>query len=140
MQLHPESHLDHGLSQVMVDFLLDRFAGRAEFFIETVELPVELGTVPCNLHGPATGSAPVPEAEVRYAPRGTRAYSSRLCDRPAVQTRLVTVIAGPHDGQACILYTAFGGPLSPKEPGDPELKDSERAESERFWAEHALGG
>jgi hypothetical protein len=38
----------------------------------------------------------------------------------------------------CMLYTAFGGPLAPKEPGDPTLKDSEREESEKFWSQHAL--
>lgn len=37
---------------------------------------------------------------------------------------------------ACVLYTAFGGPLAPQEPGDPGCKDVEA--SRRFWSEHAL--
>lgn len=41
-------------------------------------------------------------------------------------------------GSTTILYTAFGGPLAPREPGDPDLPAEERAESEAFWAEHAL--
>jgi hypothetical protein len=39
-----------------------------------------------------------------------------------------------------ILYTAFGGPAAPREPGDPSLDGNEAglAESKAFWAEHAL--
>lgn len=36
----------------------------------------------------------------------------------------------------CVLYTAFGGPATPQEPGDPGCKDV--AGSKAFWAEHAL--
>lgn len=54
------------------------------------------------------------------------------------QVRTVTVIAGPHDGQPCVLFTAFGGPLAPQEPGDPGCKDPDA--SRAFWAEHALSG
>jgi hypothetical protein len=39
---------------------------------------------------------------------------------------------------ACILYTAFGGPLTPKEPGDATLSGEERQESFKFWSQHAL--
>jgi hypothetical protein len=39
---------------------------------------------------------------------------------------------------ACILYTAFGGPLTPKEPGDAALSGEERQESFKFWSQHAL--
>ena len=38
-----------------------------------------------------------------------------------------------------MLFTAFGGPLAPREPGDPDMTDAkEIAESKKFWSEHAL--
>lgn len=161
---HKDSHLDHGLTPAQVEYLLERFAGRDAFFIETIELPPELGTVPCGLYGPTMGDEPVPDADWRscgycgacqfylsgalcsaktnanggaYAYwRGDRKYHSRVVDRPTRPTNKVTVIAGPHDGAPCVLFTAFGGPAAPQEPGDPSCKDVEA--SRAFWAEHAL--
>ena len=138
MKITDDAHLDHNLSPAHLAWLLARFADRATFFIETVELPEALGDLESAIYGPAAGDAPVPEADVTYTPRGDRAYVSRLIDAPTRPSRLITVIAGPHKGDACILYTAFGGPASPKEPGDETLDDAGRAESEAFWAEHAL--
>ena len=168
MIIHKDSHLDHGLTEDQRKFLLDRFADRKAFFIETFTLPRELGTLPCGLYGPTMGDSPIGEDEVEYAPRGTRAWNSRLMrDLPARQQHEVTVIAGPHeetcttcegkliglgvaDGcvgcdhcgstgklkHACILYTAYGGPQAPQEPGDPNCKDPEK--SAAFWREHGL--
>ena len=165
MKKHAESHVDHGLTAEQLQFLLDRFADRDSFFIETLTLPRELGTVPCGLYGPIMGDPPISDAEVTHATRGTRAWTSRIIDLPPRQQHEVTVIAGPHeepcwhcDGSggigewkaripcgtcvggkvkhACILYTAFGGPLAPQEPGDPGCKDPEA--SAVFWREHAL--
>jgi hypothetical protein len=160
---HPDSHVDHGLTDAQLRYLLDRFADRTSFFIETITLPAELGTVPCGLYGPLMGDPIISEDEVMYAARGTRTWTSRLIDLPPRQQHEVTVIAGPHeeadvcprcagklgapgacdlcDGYgklkyACILYTAFGGPLAPQEPGDPGCKDP--SASAAFWREHAL--
>jgi hypothetical protein len=184
---HAASHLDHGLTEAQVDHMMKTFDDKSSFFIATIELPEQLGTVPCGLHGPITGDAPVTEADVTYAKRGTRAWDSRLVDRPAKPSRQVTIIAGPHEEtcqsthvpqhghqlreggcngtgkvecagmhagaawheetcskcngtgkikHACIVYTMFGGPLSPQEPGDPGCKDVEA--SKQFWSEHAL--
>lgn len=138
MQKHKDTHLDHGLLPQVVDYLMTRFADRAGFFIETIELPPDLGTVPCGLYGPAMGDAPVPSAEVVMRARPPREYTSRLVAMAPRPTRKVTVIAGPHDGLPCVLYTAFGGPLTPKEPNDPTLADDKREESIAFWSEHAL--
>ncbi len=118
MKRHAESHLDHALTDAQVAYIFERFAGRDAFFIETIELPVELGTAPCFLYGPIMGDLPVPESEVHYVTRGNRAYKTRSVHRDARPTRKVTVIAGPHESELCILYTAFGGPLAPQEPGD----------------------
>ena len=164
---HQDSHVDHGLTEAQLRYLLDRFADREAFFLETIELPADLGTVPCSLYGPTMGDPPVSDAEVTRAPRGVRTWSSRLVERAARPTRLCTVIAGPHEEtcsfcrgsgrvpdsgrfalpcfkgceggkirHACVLYTAFGGPASPQEPGDPDCKDP--AASAAFWREHAL--
>lgn len=135
---HADSHLDHGLTQAQIDFLFSHFADRDGFFIATVELPEELGTVPCGLYGPVMGDAPVSESEVFYAMRGTRMYMSRMCQstRSIRQVRTVSVIAGPHDGHSCVLYTAFGGPVAPQELNDPGCKDL--IKSQVFWSEHAL--
>lgn len=133
---HKDSHLDHLLTPAQVEFLLERFKDRDGSFAETIEFPPELGTVPCSLHGPIMGDDPIPDEEVFRIPRGVRTWSSRLTSRRPRPVRQVTVIAGPHDGHACVLYTAFGGPLAPQEPGDPTCKDV--AASSEFWAAHAL--
>lgn len=137
MKIIPESHLDHGLSEAHVDFLLERFGDREAFFIESVELPESLAPLSCGLHGPAMGDEPVTEA--RMAPRGDREYPSRLVDRAPRPTRTLTVIGGLHEGE-CVLFTAFGGPSTPREPADPTLPEEQRAEAEAFWADHALSG
>ena len=134
----PESHLDHGLTESQIEFIKATFEDRDGFFIESVELPESLGTVPCGLHGPAMGDEEVPESEVSYAKRGDREHPSRLCQRPMRPTRTMTVIAGPHGDESCVLFTAFGGPLAPKEPNDTEHGSDERKQSEDFWSKHAL--
>jgi len=136
MIIHAASHVDHALTPAQIAYVLARYEGRAEFLRETIELPDDLGTVPCGLYGPLMGDAPVTDADVTLAPRGGRAYPSRLVARPTRPTRLLSVIAGPHEGHACVLYTAFGGPLAPQEPGDPTCRDVPT--STAFWSGHAL--
>ena len=139
MKILSVSHLDHGLSEAQVQFIRERFADRCAFFIETIELPEELGTVPCGLYGPVMGDEPVPEDEVSYARRGSREWTSRMCDRPLRPARQVSVIAGPHEDHECVLYTAFGGPVAPREPADPACaEDDQLAASREFWSQHAL--
>lgn len=37
------------------------------------------------------------------------------------------------------IFTAYGGPCAPREPGDATLSsDEEKKESADFWAQHAL--
>lgn len=134
LQTVEASHLDHGLSFGQSEWVLKQCGGRDGFFIEQLELPPDLGTVPCALVGPTVGDHPVPEHRVVYQTRGDRAWSSRMVRRALRPTRTVTVIAGPHGDNPCVLYTMFGGPLAPREVGDPEAG----ADSAQFWAEHAL--
>jgi len=138
MDITAASHLDHNLSPAHVAFIRERFGDRTAFFLETVELPEGLPAVPCNLHGPATGSDPVLEAEVFYEVRGARKGPSRMCARPPIQVRTLTVIGGPHEGR-CILFTAYGGPCAPREPWDETLDSTGYGEAVDFWGRHALG-
>ena len=137
MQIIPDSHLDHGLTQDHVDFLMKKFADRTDFFIETVEMPSELSDLQNELYGPRAGDDPVTEDEVHYAVRGDRKGESRRIAKPSRPTRFMTVIAGPEeDVLGLVLYTAYGGVSAEREPFDapPEAL----AASEKFWAEHAL--
>jgi hypothetical protein len=139
MQITADSHLDHGLTGAQIAHIRERFAERDGFFIETFDLPETLGTVPCGLHGPLMGDDPVDDSEVTFEVRNGRPCESRLCDREPRLVPTVTVIAGPHGDESCVLYTVFGGPLAPREAGDPTIPtDEERAESVAFWATHAL--
>lgn len=133
-----DSHTDHGLNEEHLDFLRKHFKRRNEFFIESCELPENLPALSCGLYGPIMGDVSVPEDVVVWETRGDRGYTSRMVDFPKRPTRIVTVIAGPHGDEPCILFTAYGGPLAPKGPNDPSRSSSEIEESEVFWAEHAL--
>lgn len=138
MILHTASHTDHVSADVLA-YVVSRFADRDGFFIETVELPDHL-SVQSGLYGPLAGDPPVAESEVEYAARNGRPYPSRMIHRPTRPTRELTVIAGPHDGHSCVLYTCFGGRPTPKEVGDVERNgtEAEVAASREFWSQHAL--
>lgn len=139
LEIHPESHLDHNLSPAHVEWLLQKFADRDGFFVGTFSIPDHLPLLTCGLHGPAVGDPPVPENEVTYEVRKGRKCATRVVERELVPTRLVTIVAGPHDGKPCVLYTSYGGPEAPREPGDPSLSTWEDVQKSRaFWAEHAL--
>lgn len=139
LTLAAASHLDHNLTPEHVAWLLAQFADKDAFFIATVELPENLAPLECGLYGPTVGDEPVAEADVTYAIRGARKCASRMTARPVRPTRLVTVIAGPHEDKPCVLYTAYGGPAAPREPGDLTIPSWEEIQKARaFWAEHAL--
>lgn len=143
MKIDKVSHLDHGLTPAHVAWLQEKFAGRDAFFIETVTIPEELDPVVCALYGPVMGDEPVGEGEVRYVVREGRNCATRVLRwesiTPSRRTRLLTVVAGPAGGAPCTLYTAYGGPAAPREPGDLSLPSwAEIEKSRAFWADHAL--
>jgi len=140
MKIISESHLDHGLSQAHIEFLLGKFADKSGFFIESFDLPSSFSPLQSALYGPLAGDEPVDESCVTYAKRGERDGESRLIDQPLRDTRTVTVIAGPNGDDACVLYTAYGGPCAPQEPTDPAIADDPEklATSKAFWSQHAL--
>ena len=139
MIITKDSHLDHGLTPKHIDWILQKFGPRKGFFIETVKMPSSLPPIDSGLYGPLAGDPPVNEDDVFYQQRGTRPGKSRLVGRPMRPTNELSIIAGPHEGQD-ILYTAFGGPVTPRELFDSSLNAEQKAESEAFWAEHALSG
>jgi hypothetical protein len=138
MILHERSHIDHGLSEAQIAYILELCEGRREYFSLTAELPPHLGTVPCGIYGPVMNDPPIPESAVTYATRGGRRIPSRLISLPPRQVRIITVVGGPRAGLPCVLYTAFGGPAAPREPGDPRIREEMRQESVEFWSVHAL--
>jgi len=131
-----------------LNHVLKTFADRDGFFIETIELPPELGPLSSALYGPEMGDAPVEDGpDVFMGQRQGRDNPTRFIKRVSRPTQRCTVIAGPNKGkdgnviagQECVLYTLYGGPCAPREPGDPTIQtDEERASSEAFWAGHAL--
>lgn len=138
MKIGPKSHLDHGITDAHIRHILDRFANRSGFFAETLIMPRSLASLPCAMHGPIVGEKPVGEDEAFYERRNGRKGLSRMCARRPSQSRKLTVIAGPSGNDLCVLYTAYGGPLAPREPWDPSMSESERRESVAFWSKHAL--
>ncbi len=151
LTLTSASHLDHNLTPEHVAYVLARYQERSGFFLETFTLPAELSDLENALYGPIAGDDPVPEANVCYRIRGDRRWASRMMafgaflpaladSRGMRPTRQLTVIAGPMGpGENCVLYTAYGGPAAPREPGDLTLPDWDAVQASRaFWAEHAL--
>jgi hypothetical protein len=144
VELTDDSHRDHGVGIGVTVHLLAAAAeerakdtrGPNATTIVTVELPEVLGTVPCALVGPIMGDPPVTDAFMRRRPG--REGDSRMVRAPLRDVRTATIIAGQHAGRV-IMYTAFGGPLAPREPWDPALTtDDARETSAAFWAVHAL--
>jgi len=123
-----------------MEWVVQTFALRNKFFIETVELPLELGDVLVGIHGPSVGEPPVLDSEVEYVRRPKRKWKSRMFrgSRPQQRTRTLTVIGGPTSISPCSLYTVYGGPPAPQEPADPKCVNL--VASRAFWSVHALVG
>jgi len=142
---HTESHLDHNLSEEQLAFVLaqdptDKGDPESPIKVFTVDMPAELGTLPCALYGPACDDAPVPDSEVYLVTRGNRKGKSRMLQVDVRPSNKVTIVAGPHDGHDWVLFTSYGGPEAPREPFDFKADDNSLAavESREFWAKHAL--
>lgn len=139
LALHAMSHTDH-VPAIVLGYVLGRFTNRTGFFTDTFELPKFLPELDLTLYGPVCGDPPVSDEDTVEVNRPGRDWKSRCVNRPAKKTRLCTIIAGPWDGNDCVLYTVFGGPLAPHELGDPALLKDEAKylKSREFWRDHAL--
>lgn len=136
------THTDHNLTVEHMAFVLAwlELSAPKGFIVAEIILPDTLPALYCALHGPKMGDPPVPESECMRFVRGDRTGKSRMCLRPSRLTRIVTVVAGPHDGNPCVLFTAYGGPTAPREPFDNSIATAkEQRESVDFWHDHALG-
>jgi len=137
-------HADHGLTPAQRAFVEGASYHAASrptsgLFFLAVELPPELGTVPCGIHGPSMGDAPVPAAEVTWERRSPDRGLSRMCDRAPRPIRTVQVIGVWLGSDVLDIYTAYGGPaVSPREVTDKNLPPEAAEESLQFWATHAL--
>jgi hypothetical protein len=114
------SHLDHGLSSDHMAWLTAALneriaAGEVGRGVSTVTL-----SIPRSLLGLHTALVQTTEG-VRLERRGSREWPSRVVDRPMRWTRQCTAVVGPHEGEEHVLYTAYGGPSAPREPGDPSI-------------------
>lgn len=145
LEILPESHVHQDI-QPNVEWIKEQVkAPNSPHVIKTTKSgPVTILTlkgaphpVKSGLYGPAAGDAPVTDDQVTMMKRGARSYESRIIKGKRMRdTNVVTVIYGPHEGHAKVLYTVYGGPEAPQEPNDPRVRD--KAESEKFWSEHAL--
>jgi len=131
-------HQDHGITSAQAAHIQERLVvavTEGGFFIQQVEIPANLGTVPCGLYGPAMGDAPVSDEDVILEARGDRAWQDRLLDKPYRQVGYVQTI-GIRDDSGFTVFTMYGGPLAPQNPEDPTNNDPKGAR--QWWAEHAL--
>lgn len=131
-------HADHALLPCHFEVVRSLFEQAADGFLAlSVQLPASCPSLPCGLHGPLLGDEPVPSSEVTWACRGARSNLSRLCARAPRPSRLLTVIGTRADGHVRV-FTAYGGPLAPREATDPTLPAEAAEQSIQFWAKHAL--
>jgi hypothetical protein len=129
-------HADHGISNDLILSAVMRLKPEEGFSALTLEL--EEACVMSALYGPKAGDGPVTDAEVDMVKRSEDRPPSRMVDKPKRPSSKLTVV-GVRSGEAATIYTAYGGPLAPREPGDASMTtDAEKAESAAFWAEHAL--
>ncbi len=135
-------HADHGVSEKVLAWAVAQVSSPG-FFARTFELPPEETDLLNGLYGPACGDPPVEDEVTFTRQRSPDRPLSRMVRRPARPTRLLTVIGvAPQEGGEAVIYTAYGGPLAAREPGDASLVlgSPEHQEAVAFWATHALAG
>ena len=117
------------------DAILAEGVGKIEisgrpFLMDTVEFDRVIGADDCV--------AVTNVDDIRLLQRKARRGLSRIVfNREADPTRLLTVGICRDDDGLLTVFTAFFGAKAPKEPWDCKT-DAERAESDAFWATHAL--
>lgn len=108
----------------------------SEYTLGIIELPGFLGSLEDQLWGPSNGDRGVARDRV-WATRPGYSFESPFV---LAHTRPARYLVWVGLSQTR-LWTAYGsrsGVVAPKEVNDPYLSDSEREESEAFWAEHAF--
>ena len=153
MKIIKESHLDHGVPENIVSWVLEKHSDVSGFIKTTVTMCPGMGEVDNALYGPVCGDQPIPENQVSYDLRGSgRKWNSRFIDKPLRKSNQLTLIAGPVEGHDdIVVYTIHGGPVAAEEIGDlqTKLENTESLlekkqlavrlnESKTFWEQHAL--
>jgi|GEM_PF-3313812 len=133
-------HADHGIAEAQMGHVKSLIAsiikgGRKGFFLETFQLPENLGTMPNGLYGPDCGDEPQLEGDVEYVQRGDRPWADRMVARPFRETRDGVMIGIIGENEVTV-FTVYGGPVAPQHPDDPSNRDPEGARE--WWSKHAL--
>ena len=130
-------HADHGITPIQMEYVQSELAEQADgFFIKQIVLPMELGTVPCGLYGPAMGDPAIADSEVTLEHRGDRPWADKLLIGWPMRPVNYVQCIGIRNGDSFTLFTVYGGPLAPQNPADPNCKDPEAARA--WWDAHAL--
>lgn len=131
-------HADHGISESTIEQVLATLKPGG-FFATTTELPSDHVEILSALYGPSAGDGVVQECDVEYVRRSPDRPLSRMINAPKRPTRKLTLIGTVNEAGELTIFTAYGGPLAPREPGDPTLEtESDKAEAHAFWSTHAL--
>lgn len=105
--------------------------GNTTFIMKTVDMGRIVGYNACV--------KTTPQDRVVEVLRPGREIKSRIvCNREPEPTSLFTIGMCTDNDQLVTVFTAFPGPLAPKEITDPRLTDAEREEAKAFWLTHAL--
>ena len=126
---HMKAHAD--VSEEILKEAISKAEYMPPFWIESVDLGRVVGKDHCV--------TVTEEDDVCMVKREGRNIESRVVfNRTAFDTSILTLGICTDDDGLDTVFTAFFGKKVPKEPNDPNLKESERDESEHFWREHAL--
>jgi hypothetical protein len=142
LYISKDSHMDHALSDEVVEHLIKRFADKDGFFAGEFELPEGL-TISCGAYGPENGDEVVTPDEIFMVCRNGRDGDTPLIKRPMRETQKFFIVAGPHDGHSAYLYTCYGGPQAPRETWDSTIADNPDGEldwANRYWATPTKAG
>jgi len=134
------SCIDERLSPQAIKYIQKKLNNCKGTLVKTFRLPQKFGMVESSIYGPVMGDPPIKESQVKYARIGSNKWASRVINRPIRKTSMVTVIAAPHEGDACVLHTVLAGPLVGREPNDPVMQKHPGLmdEAKEFWSKHAF--
>lgn len=129
--VHMLAHKDADENKQLLAEAVEKVVYTNPFWMETLDMGRIIGKDGCV--------EVTEEDDTCWACRPGRKLPSHLVfNKQPVETPYFTVgMCTDNDGLVTI-FTAFAGKKAPKEPLDPTLKEEERAESEAFWATHAL--
>ena len=154
---------DYGLTSDQLDFVLKQFHGRVGDILACVELPVDLGTIRCNLYGPTMGDDPVPnfspygngwlrrddKTQPVYPYGNGGSVELHLADQPwptrvlylnsRDSFKVMVLAEAAVQSDEPTLESVAGGPFRPWLPGSRAMPADQYEEASCFWSQHAIG-